>query len=102
MYKALIEIGWVQKWFSGETVEEIVSQIERYQDFGCMMMFGRNLENPAGQKALDKLELFLDKYGKRKLTIDDLRELDLHLSIGNFICHEVVEESADEAPGNSN
>lgn len=91
MYAARIEIGWVNKWFEGETPCEIISNVEEYQDFGCLMMMGRSNEKKKGQKELDKLQIFLDKYYSRTLTIDDIRDLKIHLSIADIVCHEVKE-----------
>lgn len=53
---------------------------------------GRMQESEEYQGELDKLEAFLDKYHDESLTIEDIKGLDIHLSLGNIICHEVTEE----------
>ncbi len=89
-YTALIEIGWVKKNFEGNTPLEIVKEVEKIQDFDCLMMMGRAEEDKKGQIELDKLEAFLKKYYNHTLTIEDLKSLEIHLSLGNLICHELV------------
>ena len=95
MNAAKIEIGWVNKWFKGETPSEIVNAVEEYQDFGCLISMGRLNEEKRGQKELDKLEKFLEKYYARELTMEDIEKLEIHLSIGDVICHGIAE--GDEA-----
>ena len=92
MYAAKIEIGWVNDWFKGTTPSEIIKEVERCQDFGCLLRMGRNNEDDEGQKELDKLEEFLEKYYSDELSMGDIKNLKICLSIGNIICHEVSEE----------
>ena len=47
---------------------------------------GRNSENEAGQKELDRLEAILDKYYTGNLTADDLLTLDVSISLGTIKC----------------
>ena len=95
MYAAILQIGHTQGLYKGKTPTGIIKDAERGQDFGCLLMMGRLQEDEAGQKELDKLEAFLKKYSQRKLTLDDIRELDIKLSIGTLKCHGAVE--GDEA-----
>lgn len=41
--------------------------------------------------SLDRLESFLDKYYSGDLTVDDLRNLNVDLSLGPIRCTEVQE-----------
>ena len=96
MYAAKIEIGWVNKWFEGETPTEIIKAVEKYQDFGCLVQMGRMHESKKGQKELDKFEKFLKKYYSEALTIVDIKELDVHLSIGDIVCHDITIEEGTQ------
>lgn len=91
MFAARIEIGWINNYFEGETASEIMRQVEEYQDFGCLIRMGRMEEGKKGQIELDKLEAFLEKYYEGTLEISDIEKLDIHLSIGDFICHGIAE-----------
>lgn len=90
MYAAKIELGWANKWFKGETAIEIMRKVEDYQDFGCLIRMSRMYEDKNGQKEIDKLETFINKYYDDELTIEDIKSLDIHLSIGNFKCHRIA------------
>ena len=92
MYAAKIAFGWVNQWFEGETPTEIIKAMEKYQDFGCLIRMGRENEDEAGQKELDKLEAFLKKYHDNELTMDDIKALNIHLSISDIVCHEITEK----------
>lgn len=91
MYGAKIEIGWINKCFEGNTAAEIMRKVEDYQDFDCLLRMGRMQEDSAEQKELDKLEAFLDKYYDGTLEMSDVQNLDIRLSIGDFICHGIAE-----------
>ena len=89
--RAHIELGWVNKWFEAETPSDIFRQVEQYQDFDCLIMMGNAHETAAGQKELAKIEKVVEKYRSNTLMATDLKTLNAHLSIGNFICHELEE-----------
>ena len=88
---ALIEIGWVKKCFESDDPCGIIRKVEDIQDFGCLLRMGRMEEGKKGQKELSKLEAFLDKYYDGTLTMEDIRKLNVHLSIGDIVCHGVAE-----------
>ena len=90
-YAALIEIGWVKRCFEGNNPYEIIREVEKIQDFSCLMRMGRMEEDRQGQKELNKLERFLRKYYNSTLTIKDIKNLDIHLSLGNIKCHGLAE-----------
>ena len=95
-YTAKIKIGWLTDSFSGDTATEIMQAVEQFQDFDCLMSMGRSNEGKKGQKELDKLSMFLDKYYSGNLTIEDIQQLDVRLSIGCIKCLELVEN--DDGP----
>ena len=90
-YSALIELGWIKKWFEGNDPCEILRQVEEYQDFDCLLRMGRMEETKKGQKELSILEAFLDKYYDGTLTMEDIKKLNVHLSIGDIACHGIAE-----------
>ena len=92
---ALIKIGWLKNVFEGDGPCGVINKLEEIQDFGCLMEMGRAQEGPAGQKELDKLEAFLEKYYDGSLTMKDIRELDVDLSIGKIICYGTAETEAE-------
>ena len=88
---ALIEIGWIKKCFEADDPCGIIHKVEDVQDFGCLLRMGRMEEGKKGQKELSKLEAFLDKYYDNSLTLEDIKDLNVHLSIGDIVCHGVAE-----------
>ena len=89
-FAAVIELGWIKQCFEADSPCGIIRKVEKVQDFGCLLDMGRMEEDEAGQKELDKLEAFLDKYHHRTLTMEDIKALNIHLSIANIACHGVA------------
>lgn len=89
MYSARIELGWVDKWFDGETADEIMKKVEEYQDFDCLISMAWSREKK--QAEVKKLDEFIRKYNRGELTMEDLKNLDVKLSIANIKCHEIKE-----------
>lgn len=88
---AIIELGWIKKCFEADDPCGIIREVEEIQDFGCLLQMGRMEEDKKGQKELDKLEAFLYKYHKGTLTMNDIKNLKIHLSIADIICHGIAE-----------
>jgi hypothetical protein len=91
MYAARIQMGWVDKCFEGETATDIIREAEAYQDFGCLVRMGRMEEGEKGQKEIDKLEAFLDKYYDGSLTMEDIKGLNVKLGIGSIVCSGIAD-----------
>lgn len=47
---------------------------------------GRSEEDEEGQKELDILEEFFEKYNDESLTLEDIRNLNIHLRIADIVC----------------
>ena len=94
---ALIEIGWIKKCFEADDPCGIIRKVEDIQDFGCLLRMGRMEEGKKGQKELSKLEAFLDKYYDGTLTLKDIEKLNVHLSIGDIVCHGIAETEEEIA-----
>ncbi len=95
MYAAVFEMtGWlgVQQYvFEGDGPEQIMDRFQQIQDLDCLVMMGMQQERGAGKKQLEKLEEFLGKLYRGKLTMEDVRALDVNISIGHFRCLDVAE-----------
>ena len=95
MRAALFELrSWLgpQKHvFKGNDASDILTQLEKYQDLSCLLQMGRIHEEKKGQKELDKLEELLSKDWNGELTMEDLRKVDLDLSIGTIKCIRTAE-----------
>lgn len=95
MYAAVLELqiwmGTMIHFYEGDTVSDIIRQFESMQDLSCLVRMGRMEEGKKGQKEIDKIEDFLDKYYSDDLTIDDLKGFSFTLSIGSFRCVDTAE-----------
>jgi len=90
MFAAKIECEWI-KVFEGKTPLEIIKKAYKYQDFDCLLEQGREFEDEEGQKELDKLEVFINKYHSKQLTMEDIKNLDIKLGIGDIRCVGIAE-----------
>lgn len=88
-YAAKIQIGWIDEWFEGDSPIDIIKKAEEVQDFNCLLDMGRSMEGKKGQKELDKLCAFLDKYHNGILTMDDIKNLSINLSVGRINCDSI-------------
>ena len=99
MYAAVFEMksmfGTFQYFFEGKTPVAIMDAFEYEQSLECLIRHGRCEEGYDGQLALDRLEAFYNKYTNFNLTIDDIADLDVNLSVGTIKCHAIAE--GDEA-----
>ena len=94
-YAALIQIGYFKNCFEADSPTGIIRKAESIQDFDCIVRMGRMAEGKKGQKELDKLEAFLIKYHDGDLTMEDIQNLDVNLSIGSITCYAIAETDAD-------
>ena len=92
---AVIQLGWMTECFEADDPCGIMREAERVQDFRCLLQMGRMQEDKNGQKELSKLEDFLEKYYGGSLTMDDIKTLDIHLSIANITCLGVANSEAE-------
>lgn len=90
-YAAKIQIGWLTDCFEGDTPSAVIKSAEKVQDFDCLLRMGRMEEGKRGQKELSKLEAFLEKYYDDSLTVEDISNLDVNLSIGTIKCLGIAE-----------
>ena len=91
MVGAVIELkSWLgtnQYFVQGENPFEIMIEFEKKQDLHCLARMGRQHETTKkGQKELDKLDDFLDKYDSQELTLSEIKEFAYELEVGSFKC----------------
>ena len=98
MYGALIKVGGSCHFFEGNSPGDIILRLEDVQDLQCLLRMGRRVENADGQKELDKLEAFLELYLEDRLTMEDIRALEVHLKVGVLQCVGIA-ENQDEIDG---
>ncbi len=90
-YAAKIEMGWIKAVFEGDSAREIMDEVARYQDLFCLVGMAQANERGAGLKEVEKLEALVNGYYGGTLTMEDLKGLNIHLSVGDFICHGIAE-----------
>lgn len=95
MKAARIIIGWMDKVYSGDDASEIIKQVEKVQEFDCLISMGRSMGELSEQNEINKLEQFVSLYRTGELTMQDIKKLDIKLSVGNIKCTGVA-ESEDE------
>ena len=88
---AIIQMGWFTRVFEGNDPCGIIRELEEVQDLECLLRMGRMEEGKKGQKELSKLKAFLDKYHDEKLTMRDIKQLNIHLSVGDLVCQGIAE-----------
>ena len=95
MYAALFEtkswMGEKKHIVKGKDVAGLIDDFEEVQSLGCLVRMGRGQEGPEGQKQLNKLEDILDKRDNGTITVEELLELDIDLSVGKIKCSVVIE-----------
>ena len=91
-YSAVFEIGWMTVNAEGETPDDLVRKIEEAQDLQCLVQMAGAMGTKKDKQEIQKLIAFLDKYGAGELTIEDVKNLDLKLSVGSLKCKSLNEE----------
>lgn len=90
-------LGVTQHIVKGDDAPEILTNFEDVQSLHCLIRHGRYEEDEQGQKELDKLEEILYKRDCGELTIEELKKMDINLSLGYIKCVEISEgEGAEE------
>lgn len=90
-------LGVTQHIVKGDDASELLTNFEDIQSLHCLIRHGRYEEDENGQKELDKLEEILDKRDSGELTIEELKKMDINLSLGYIKCIAIFEgEGAEE------
>ncbi len=91
-YSATFHIGWMTVNAEGDTPADLVREIENAQDLQCLVHMAGMMGTKKDKKEIGKLVSFLEKYGDDTLTIDDVRNLDVDLSVGALKCESLIEQ----------
>jgi len=92
MYSATLSIGWMTVNAKGDTPADLVREIEKAQDLQCLVQMAGMMGTKKDKQEIRKLIDFLEKYSDDTLTIDDVRNLDVKLSVGALKCESLEEE----------
>lgn len=88
---AIVQLGYFTSFYEDDDACGIVSQIEKNQDFDCLIRMGyANETGKKGQAEVKKLESFVKKYRNEELSLEDIEKLNVHFSIGDIKCHGVA------------
>lgn len=90
-YSAVFHIGWMTVNAEGDTPADLVREIENAQDLQCLVQMAGMMGTKKDKKEIGKLVAFLEKYGDDTLTIEDIRNLNVDLSVGALKCESLSE-----------
>ncbi len=71
-------------FFKGDSPGILLAQFNNVQDLECMSRMGCCCGSKGDQSELEKLDAFLDKFRNDELTMEDLKDFSLKLSIGKI------------------
>ena len=91
-YTATFHIGWMTINAEGDTPADLVREIENAQDLQCLVQMAGMMGTKKDKKEIGKLIEFLEKYNDETLTIDDVKNLDVNLSVGALKCESLSEQ----------
>jgi len=83
-------MGHEEHFFEGETASDLLDQFERYQDLECLSRMASSMGTKKDAREIKKLESLLEKRYAGDLSIDDLRNFNLDISIGKLNVSEVA------------
>ncbi len=90
-YKASFSVGWMHIDAEEDSLWDLVSAIEREQDLQCLAMMAGQMGTKKDKQEIRKLLEFLSKRSNDELTVEDIRNLDINLSVGRIKCDELIE-----------
>lgn len=91
-YSAVFKIGWMTVNANGDTLEDLIRKVEDAQDLQCLVQMAGMMGTKKDKQEIRKLIDFLEKYGSNELTVEDVQNLDIKLSVGNLKCESLDEE----------
>jgi len=83
-------MGHEEHFFVGENASELLDQFERYQDLACLSGMANSMGTKKDAKEIKKLDELLEKRYSGDLSIDDLRNFNLDISVGKLSVSEVA------------
>ncbi len=91
-YSAVFQIGWMTVNAEGDTLENLIREVENAQDLQCLAQMASTMGTKKDKQEIKKLIDFLEKYSSDELTVEDVRNLDINLSVGGLKCKSFNEE----------
>ena len=85
-YSAVFQIGWMTVNAEGDTLEDLIREVESAQDLQCLAQMASMMGTKKDKQEIRKLIDFLEKYSSDELTVEDVRNLDINLSVGGLKC----------------
>ena len=82
-------------FYIGEDANDLITQFNEDQNLTCLPEMGRSMGTRKDKIVLKKLDAFLTKYYDGKLTMDDIKDFSVNLSIG-YIGVRAIAETDDE------
>lgn len=91
-YSAVFQIGWMTVNAEGDTLEDLIREVENAQDLQCLAQMASMMGTKKDKQEIRKLIDFLEKYSSDELTVEDVRNLNVDLSVGGLKCESFNEE----------
>ena len=82
-------------FYKGEDANDLITQFNEDQNLTCLPEMGRSMGTKKDKIVLKKLDAFLTKYYEGKLTMGDLKDFSVNLSIG-YIGVRAIAETDEE------
>ena len=89
------EHGGHDYFYKGEDANDLITQFNEDQNLTCLPEMGRSMGTRKDKIVLAKLDNFLMKYYQGELTMDDLKDFSVNLSIG-YIGVRALAETEEE------
>ena len=91
MYKVEIKIDVDTYVFEGNDAYEIYDQLDKIQSINGFVSACYSYGCEIDSDPLDAMEAFVAKYDNKTLTMDDIRNLDIHTTTGDISVKQVLE-----------
>ncbi len=82
-------------FYTGVDANDLITQFNEDQNLTCLPEMGRSMGTKKDKVVLEKLDSFLMKYYEGELTMDDLKDFSVNLSIG-FIGVRAIALNSEE------
>lgn len=91
MYKVEVKIDIDTYVFEGNDAYEIYDQIDKVQSINGFVSACYSYGCEIDSDPLDAMEAFVEKYDSKTLTMDDIRNLNIHTTTGDISVKQVLE-----------
>ena len=83
-------MGHEEHFIEGENASELLDNFEKYQDLSCLSRMASSMGTKKDLKEIKKLDAILDKQYSGELSIEDLKDFKLDISIGKLSISDVA------------